>query len=170
MVQSRQKSNADLKRRQVEFDVGDHVFLKVSPTKGVVRFGKKRKLAPRSTKRLRRKEVNLVKVCWSHHDEGDASWELESDMRTKYPKLFLVNVIHAIGQSGLDLSDIGGVVDAVRNLKSEFEWILRKHVRKRKNQIAHTLARRALKMDQALFCFDSRPPWLQELIAKCHRV
>ena len=158
-AQSRQKSYADLKRRQVEFDVEDHVFLKVSPTKGVVRFGKKGKLAPRyvgpfeilekvgdlayrlalpptmsgvhnvfhvsllrkyvpdashvidfssikvnadatfvvepvrildrSTKRLRRKEVDLVKVCWSHHDEGDASWELESDMRAKYPKLFL---------------------------------------------------------------------------------
>ena len=135
------------------------MFLKVSPTKGVVRFGKKGKLAPRyvgpfeilekvgdlayrlalpptmsgvhnvfhvsllrkyvpdashvidyssikvnadatfvvepvrildrSTKRLRRKEVDLVKVCWSHHDEGDASWELESVMRAEYPKLFL---------------------------------------------------------------------------------
>ncbi|KAL6134281.1 hypothetical protein ACLB2K_066513 [Fragaria x ananassa] len=69
-----------------------------------------------------------------------------------------VNVIHAIGQSGLDLSDIGGVMDAVRSLKSKFEWISWKHVRKRKNQIAHTLARRALKMNQALFCFDSGPP------------
>ncbi|KAL6191640.1 hypothetical protein ACLB2K_038030 [Fragaria x ananassa] len=158
-AQSRQKSYVDLKRRQVEFDVGDHVFLKVSPTKGVVRFGKKGKLAPRyvepfeilekvgdlayrlalppvmprvhnvfhlsllrkyitdashvidygtikvnadatfvvepvrilvrSTKRFQRKEVDLVKVCWSHHDEGDGSWELESDMRAKYPKLFL---------------------------------------------------------------------------------
>ncbi|KAL6128466.1 hypothetical protein ACLB2K_071821 [Fragaria x ananassa] len=43
----------------------------------------------RSTKRLLRKEVDLVKVCWTHHDEGDASWDLESDMRTKYPRLFL---------------------------------------------------------------------------------
>ncbi|KAL6202879.1 hypothetical protein ACLB2K_026583 [Fragaria x ananassa] len=81
-----------------------------------------------------------------------------------------VNVIHAIGQSGLDLSNIGGVMDAVHSLKSEFEWISWKHVRKRKNQIAHTLARRALKMDQSLFCFDYEPSWLQELIAKCHRV
>ena len=46
-AQSRKKSYTDLKRRQVEFDVGDLVFLKVSPTKGVVRFGKKGKLAPR---------------------------------------------------------------------------------------------------------------------------
>ncbi|XP_062028654.1 uncharacterized protein LOC133744583 [Rosa rugosa] len=47
-AQSRQKSYADLKRRHVEFNEGDHVFLK-----------------------------------------GDASWELESDMRAKYPQLFV---------------------------------------------------------------------------------
>ncbi|XP_050378569.1 uncharacterized protein LOC126795878, partial [Argentina anserina] len=46
-AQSRQKSYADLKRRHVEFEVGDHVFLKVSPMRGVVRFGRKGKLAPR---------------------------------------------------------------------------------------------------------------------------
>ena len=43
---SRQKSYADLKRKDVEFQVGDYVFLKVSPMKGVMRFGKKGKLAP----------------------------------------------------------------------------------------------------------------------------
>ena len=43
----------------------------------------------RSTKQLRRKEVDLVKILWNHHDEGDASWELESDMRGKYPQLFI---------------------------------------------------------------------------------
>ncbi|KAL6195727.1 hypothetical protein ACLB2K_031345 [Fragaria x ananassa] len=47
------------------------------------------RILDKSTKRLQRKEVDLVKVCWSHHDEGDASWELESDMWAKYPKLFL---------------------------------------------------------------------------------
>ena len=45
--QSRQKSYADCRRRPLEFAVGDLVFLKVSPTWGVVRFGKKSKLSSR---------------------------------------------------------------------------------------------------------------------------
>ncbi|GKC29975.1 putative reverse transcriptase domain-containing protein [Tanacetum coccineum] len=43
----RQKSYADLKRKPMEFEVGDKVMLKVSPWKGVVRFGKRGKLNPR---------------------------------------------------------------------------------------------------------------------------
>ena len=46
-AQSRQKSYADQRRRPLEFQEGDYVFLKVSPKKGVFRFGKKGKLAPR---------------------------------------------------------------------------------------------------------------------------
>ncbi|GKF75270.1 hypothetical protein Tco_0224714, partial [Tanacetum coccineum] len=42
-----QKSYADERRKPLEFCVGDYVLLKVSPWKGVVRFGKKGKLAPR---------------------------------------------------------------------------------------------------------------------------
>ena len=47
MAQSRQKSYADIRRRSLEFEVGDHVFLKVMPKRGVVRFGKQGKLSPR---------------------------------------------------------------------------------------------------------------------------
>jgi len=47
MAQSRQKSYADIRRRDLEFAVGDEVFLKVSPTRGVVRFGTKGKLSLR---------------------------------------------------------------------------------------------------------------------------
>ena len=46
-AQSRQKSYADNKRRELEFDVGDHAFLKISPFKGVMRFGKRGKLSSR---------------------------------------------------------------------------------------------------------------------------
>ena len=47
MAQSRQKSYADVRRRPLEFEVRDHVFLKVMPDRGVVRFGKRGKLSLR---------------------------------------------------------------------------------------------------------------------------
>ncbi|RVX02879.1 Retrovirus-related Pol polyprotein from transposon 17.6 [Vitis vinifera] len=50
-AQSRHKSYADHRRRDLEFEVGDHVFLKVSPMKSVMRFGRKE---------------NLVLVLWKY--------------------------------------------------------------------------------------------------------
>ncbi|XP_057247519.1 uncharacterized protein LOC130589906 [Beta vulgaris subsp. vulgaris] len=157
-AQSRQKSYADLKRRHVELSVGESVFLKIFPTRGVVRFGKARKLRHRyigtfeiiekivsvayrlslpsefsrihdvfhvsllrryipdpshiitilpvrvgedltyeeqpvqildhKDKVLRNKVIPLVKVLWSNHIETEATWEVEQDMRDKYPHLF----------------------------------------------------------------------------------
>nr|GEV16526.1 putative reverse transcriptase domain-containing protein [Tanacetum cinerariifolium] len=46
-VRDRQKSYADKRRKPLEFSVGHYVLVKVSPWKGVVRFRKKEKLAPR---------------------------------------------------------------------------------------------------------------------------
>ena len=46
-AQSRQNSYEDVQRRPLEFEVGDPVFLKVMPKRGVVRFGKHGKLSPR---------------------------------------------------------------------------------------------------------------------------
>nr|GEU44658.1 putative reverse transcriptase domain-containing protein [Tanacetum cinerariifolium] len=46
-ARDRQKSYADVRRKPLEFQVGNRVMLKVSPWKGVVRFGKRRKLNPR---------------------------------------------------------------------------------------------------------------------------
>nr|GFB17250.1 putative reverse transcriptase domain-containing protein [Tanacetum cinerariifolium] len=45
-ARTRQKSYADKHRRSLEFQPGDHVFLKVSPARGVRRFGIKGKLSP----------------------------------------------------------------------------------------------------------------------------
>ena len=46
-AQDRQKSYADLKRQPIEYNVDEKVFLKISPWKGVLRFGKRGKLIPR---------------------------------------------------------------------------------------------------------------------------
>lgn len=157
-AQSRQKSYADVRRRDLEFEVGDLVYLKISPLKGLKKFGKKGKLSPRyvgpyrvlsrvgkvayevelpielsavhpifhvsmlkkhigdsfiadpsesdeiqnslsfdkipveildfQIRRLRNKEVLLVKVLWRNQSVEGATWEAEADMRAKYRHLF----------------------------------------------------------------------------------
>ncbi|GJZ28744.1 putative reverse transcriptase domain-containing protein [Tanacetum coccineum] len=105
-ARSRQKSYADKHHRTLNFKPGDHVFLKVSPWKGVQRFGIKGKLSPRFigpfevlekvgevAYRLalpRRylmctmcstKTIPFVKVLWKNHSEREATWELEESIR-----------------------------------------------------------------------------------------
>ncbi|KAL4018033.1 hypothetical protein IC575_021620 [Cucumis melo] len=46
-AQSRQKSYADVRRKDLEFEVGDKVFLKIAPMRGVLRFERRGKLSPR---------------------------------------------------------------------------------------------------------------------------
>ena len=46
-TQSRQKAYANVTRRELQFHFDDWMLLKASTTKGVMRFGKKRKLGPR---------------------------------------------------------------------------------------------------------------------------
>lgn len=157
-AQSRHKRYADVRRQALEFHVGDQVLLKVSPTKGIVRFGTKGKLSPRyvgpfpviarvgklsyridlpqsmrgvhnvfhvsmlrkyledsehlvltepvtiaqdltlescplkildeSERALRHRKLKYVKILWTNQTEREATWELESQMREKYPELF----------------------------------------------------------------------------------
>ena len=47
ITRDRQKSYADNRRRDLQFKIGDQVFLKISSWKGVLRFGRRRKLRPR---------------------------------------------------------------------------------------------------------------------------
>ena len=157
-ARDRQKSYADNRRKPLEFQIGDKVLLKVSPWKGVVRFGKKGKLSPRyvgpfpviqrigpvayrlqlpeelagvhdvfhvsnlkkclsdeslvvplqdievneklkfvekplqiedrKIKFLKHKRLVLVKVKWESNRGPEYTWELESEMKRKYPHLF----------------------------------------------------------------------------------
>ncbi|KAJ9555579.1 hypothetical protein OSB04_010193 [Centaurea solstitialis] len=157
-AQSRQKSYADKRRSDLEFQVGDRVLLTVSPWKGVIRFRKRGKLGPRyigpftilarvgkvayrlelpavlgqihntfhvsqlrkcladeathiplddiqvdenlnyverpvavldrKVRRLRNKEIEIVKVQWQHRKGSEWTWEPEAEMREHYPELF----------------------------------------------------------------------------------
>ncbi|GJU83357.1 putative reverse transcriptase domain-containing protein [Tanacetum coccineum] len=53
VTRDRQKSYADLKRKPMDFQVGDKVMLKVLPWKGVIRFGKQEKLNPRYVRQFK---------------------------------------------------------------------------------------------------------------------
>ena len=151
----------DVRTRDLEFEVGDQVYLKISPMRRVKRFGKKGKLSTHyvgpykilsrvgkvayevelsselssvhpifhvsmlrkhisdavvvdssvsadiqenlsfdeipveildfSVRRLRNKEVPLVKVLWRNQSVEGATWEVEADMRSKYLYLFCTN-------------------------------------------------------------------------------
>jgi len=157
-AQSRQKSYADKRRRPLEFQVGDYVYLKVTPMKKVQRFGVKRKLAPRfvgpykiiekkgpvayklqlpeamgsifpvfhvsqlkkclripeeriepqsiqlksdleyheqpvrvldtKDRVTRNKVVRTYKIQWSHHDDGDATWETGEYLQNAYTDFY----------------------------------------------------------------------------------
>ncbi|WVZ89621.1 LOW QUALITY PROTEIN: hypothetical protein U9M48_036000 [Paspalum notatum var. saurae] len=107
-----EKSYSDKRRRPLTFEEDDHVYLRVSPMKGVHRFGVKGKLAPRyvvidtsqiriqpdltyeekpikildqKQRSTRRRTINFYKVQWSNHSEEEATWEQEEFLRTKYP-------------------------------------------------------------------------------------
>jgi hypothetical protein len=66
IAQSRQKSYADTRRRELTFEVGDYVYLKVSPMRSVRRFNMKGKLAPRY--------IGPFKILERH---GEVAYQLE---------------------------------------------------------------------------------------------
>ncbi|XP_070020173.1 uncharacterized protein [Nicotiana sylvestris] len=83
-AQSRQKSYSDVRHRDLEFEVGDWVFLRISPMKGVMHFGKK----DRQVRKLRAKDVASAKVLWRNKNIEEMTWEAEDEMKSKYPYLF----------------------------------------------------------------------------------
>ncbi|XP_074378373.1 uncharacterized protein LOC141719910 [Apium graveolens] len=114
-ARSRQKSYADQHRKFGGFEPGDHVFLKISPCKGVKRFvlrGYKyhplhvvqyplnkiredlsceeeaKAILAREEQVLRKYTIPFVKVLWKSHFEREVTWELEESIHEKYPHLF----------------------------------------------------------------------------------
>ena len=66
VAQSRQKSYDDTRRRELVFEIGDYVYLKVSPMRSVRRFNMKGKLAPRY--------IGPFKILERH---GEVAYQLE---------------------------------------------------------------------------------------------
>ncbi|GKC29821.1 putative reverse transcriptase domain-containing protein [Tanacetum coccineum] len=116
-ARDRQKSYADRRHKPLEFKVGDKVMLKVSPWKGVIRFGKRGKLNPheplaiplkeiqiddklnfieepveimvREVQRLKQSRIPIVKVRWNLRRGPEFTWEREDQIKKKYLYLFV---------------------------------------------------------------------------------
>jgi hypothetical protein len=67
VAQSHQKGYTDKRRRPMEFEVGDYVYLQVSPMKGVCRFGIKGNLAPTSVCILSLTSMGRYHIKWRYH-------------------------------------------------------------------------------------------------------
>ncbi|GJR92502.1 putative reverse transcriptase domain-containing protein [Tanacetum coccineum] len=89
----RQKSYAD-NRRKLEFEVEDRVLLKVSPWKGVIRFGTK-EIMDRAVRSLKRSRISLMKVRWNSKRGTEFTWERKDYMKSKYPQLFVDRAVES---------------------------------------------------------------------------
>ncbi|GJY86770.1 putative reverse transcriptase domain-containing protein [Tanacetum coccineum] len=122
-----QKSYADLKRKPMEFQVGDKVMLKVLPWKGVVRFGKRGKLNPRY--------VGPFKVL---ERVGEVSYKLKLlEELSRVHNTFHVSNLKkcyadeplAVPLDGLHFDDkLKFVEEPVEIMDREVKWLKRSHI------------------------------------------
>ncbi|KAL0455612.1 UNVERIFIED_CONTAM: Transposon Tf2-12 polyprotein [Sesamum latifolium] len=96
-AQDRQKSYVDKHRREMEYEVGkkyrsdpSHILREseIEISEGMTYVEEPTEILDRSIKRLRNKEIPMVKVKWSYHSPRETTWEVEENMREKYPYLF----------------------------------------------------------------------------------
>ncbi|GJX20781.1 putative nucleotidyltransferase, ribonuclease H [Tanacetum coccineum] len=89
-ARDRQKSYADLKRKPMEFQVGDKPFVgwtSLLMTSFILLNGTIR-ISGRELKRLKRSRISLVKVRWNSKRGPEFTWEREDQFEKKYPHLF----------------------------------------------------------------------------------
>ena len=99
-AQSRQKSYAEKQRQPLEFEVGDYVFLKVMPKRGVVKFGKRGKLTPRY---IRPSEI--------HERVGTVSYRLAlPSSLSGVHEVFHVSMLRNYTPVPAHVVDLGGII------------------------------------------------------------
>nr|GFB10719.1 hypothetical protein [Tanacetum cinerariifolium] len=85
-ARTRQKSYVDKHRRELEFQTGDHVFLKVSPIRTDLSYEEEPEaIIDRQDRIMRKKTIPIVKIFWRNHLEREANWETGESIRTSYP-------------------------------------------------------------------------------------
>ncbi|GJV33025.1 putative reverse transcriptase domain-containing protein [Tanacetum coccineum] len=105
-ARSRHKSYADVRRKPLEFEVGDKVMLKVSPWKDEdliipfdeisidekLRFIEEPvEIVDKEEKQLKQSRIPIVKIRWNSKRGPEYTWEREDQMWKKYPHLFDFN-------------------------------------------------------------------------------
>ncbi|GKB51907.1 putative reverse transcriptase domain-containing protein [Tanacetum coccineum] len=101
-ARDRQRSYANIRRKPLEFQVGDRVMLKVSPRKESLVIPMKElrlddklnfveelvEIMDREVKQLKQSRIPIVKVRWNSKRGPEFPWEREDQIRAKYPHLF----------------------------------------------------------------------------------
>ncbi|KAI3824570.1 hypothetical protein L1987_06033 [Smallanthus sonchifolius] len=96
-AQDRQKSYGDQRRKPLEFHVGDQCQVDEAQQIPLEEVHIDEKLnfveeplqiEDRKIKKLRKKEIPLVKVKWNARHGPEMTWEVEDEMKRKYPQLF----------------------------------------------------------------------------------
>ncbi|GKB72407.1 putative reverse transcriptase domain-containing protein [Tanacetum coccineum] len=98
-ARDQQKSYADLKRKPIDFQVGDRVMLKVLPWKGVLHVDDKLhfveeplEIMDHEIKQLKRSRIPIIKVRWNSKRSPEFTWEREDQFKKTYPYLFTKTV------------------------------------------------------------------------------
>nr|GEV54822.1 putative reverse transcriptase domain-containing protein [Tanacetum cinerariifolium] len=81
-ARDRQRSYANIRRKPLEFQVGDRVMLKVAPQKEPI------EIMDREIKQLRQSHIPIIKVRWNSKRGLELTWECEAEIRAKYLHLF----------------------------------------------------------------------------------
>ena len=120
VVQNHQKSYADTRRRDLEFEVDDMVFIKVAPWKGVIRFQQRGKLNPRYIGPFRILE-RIGPVAYRLELPSELSW-IHNVFHVSMLKKYVLNPSHILETPPIELEgDLSFEVQSVAIIDQEMK-------------------------------------------------